>query len=228
MIKVIFNRISNGKFWDKRYSKKYFIQVIDFIFKMCSFPIPKRFSYYLNLIYMKKQYALLLGLLVFSLGVIAQNAVPLYDVLVKGGHVIDAKNGIDGIMDIAIKQGKIFKVDKNLNAKDAKQVVDAAGLIVAPGLIDLHAHVFAGTQPDHYLSDGLSALMPDGYTFRVGVTTVVDCGGAGWKNFATFKKNVIDVSQTRVLSFLNIVGEGMRGGNYEQDLAEMNPKFAAQ
>jgi dihydroorotase len=203
-----------------------FKQLISFS-KCVAFLYQKRFSYYLNLIYMKKQYALLLGLLVFSLGVIAQNAGPIYDVLVKGGHVIDAKNGIDGIMDIAIKQGKIFKVDKNLNAKDAKQVVDAAGLIVAPGLIDLHAHVFAGTQPDHYLSDGLSALMPDGYTFRVGVTTVVDCGGAGWKNFATFKKNVIDASQTRVLSFLNIVGEGMRGGNYEQDLAEMNSKFAA-
>jgi dihydroorotase len=201
-------------------------QLISFS-KCVAFLHQKRFSYYLNLIHMKKQYALLLVLLVFSLGVIAQNAGPIYDVLVKGGHVIDPKNGIDGIMDIAIKQGKIFKVDKNLNAKDAKQVVDAAGLIVAPGLIDLHAHVFAGTQPDHYLSDGLSALMPDGYTFRVGVTTVVDCGGAGWKNFATFKKNVIDVSQTRVLSFLNIVGEGMRGGNYEQDLAEMNPKFAA-
>jgi dihydroorotase len=69
--------------------------------------------------------------------------------------------------------------------------------------------------------------MPDGYTFRVGVTTVVDCGGAGWKNFATFKKNVIDVSQTRVLSFLNIVGEGMRGGNFEQDINDMNPKLAA-
>jgi dihydroorotase len=69
--------------------------------------------------------------------------------------------------------------------------------------------------------------MPDGYTFRVGVTTVVDCGGAGWRNFSTFKKNVIDISQTRVLSFLNIVGEGMRGGNYEQDIADMNPKFAA-
>ena len=66
---------------------------------------------------MKKQYALLLGLLVFSIGIFAQNASPIYDVLVKGGHVIDAKNGIDGVMDIAIKQGKIFKVDKNLNAK---------------------------------------------------------------------------------------------------------------
>ena len=150
-----------------------------------------------------------------------------FDVLVKGGHVIDPKNGIDAVMDIAIKAGKIFKVGKNLPASEAKQVVDATGLKVVPDIIDMHAHVFAGTQPDHYLSDGLSALMPDGYTFRVGVTTVVDCGGAGWKNFATFKKNVIDISQTRVLSFLNIVGEGMRGGNYEQDIADMNPKLAA-
>jgi dihydroorotase len=150
-----------------------------------------------------------------------------FDVLVKGGHVIDPKNGIDAVMDIAIKAGKIYKVGKNLPASEAKQVVDATGLKVVPGIIDMHAHVFAGTQPDHYLSDGLSALMPDGYTFRVGVTTVVDCGGAGWKNFATFKKNVIDISQTRVLSFLNIVGEGMRGGNYEQDIADMNPKLAA-
>ncbi len=176
---------------------------------------------------MKKLYYLLLVSLVSCLQLQAQNPVFIYDILVKGGRVIDAKNGIDGVIDIAIKEGKIYKVDKNLNAKDAKQVVDATGLIVTPGLIDLHAHVFAGTQGDHYLSDGLSALMPDGYTFRVGLTTVVDCGGAGWKSFATFKKNVIDVSQTRVLSFLNIVGEGMRGGNYEQDLAEMNPKFAA-
>jgi dihydroorotase len=150
-----------------------------------------------------------------------------FDVLVKGGHVIDPKNGVDAVMDIAIKAGKIFKVGKNLPASEAKQVVDATGLKVVPGIIDMHAHVFAGTQPDHYLSDGLSALMPDGYTFRVGVTTVVDCGGAGWRNFSTFKKNVIDISQTRVLSFLNIVGEGMRGGNYEQDIADMNPKLTA-
>ena len=146
---------------------------------------------------------------------------------IKNGHLIDPKNGIDAVMDVAIQAGKIFKVAKNLPTSDAKQVVDATGLKVVPGIIDMHAHVFAGTQPDHYLSDGLSALMPDGYTFRVGVTTVVDCGGAGWKNFATFKKNVIDISQTRVLSFLNIVGEGMRGGNYEQDIADMNPKLAA-
>ncbi len=176
---------------------------------------------------MKKLLLILFSVLTSYASTIAQTATPLYDIVVKGGHVIDPKNGIDGVTDIAIKQGKIVKVEKNINGADAKQVVDATDLIVSPGLIDLHSHVFAGTQPDHYLSDGLSALMPDANTFRVGLTTVVDCGGAGWKNFAVFKKNVIDVSQTRVLSFLNIVGEGMRGGNYEQDIADMNPKFAA-
>jgi dihydroorotase len=175
---------------------------------------------------MNKNLLIITLFVALSLQLTAQ-APASFDVLVKGGHVIDPKNGIDAVMDIAIKAGKIFKVGKNLPASEAKQVVDATGLKVVPGIIDMHAHVFAGTQPDHYLSDGLSALMPDGYTFRVGVTTVVDCGGAGWKNFATFKKNVIDISQTRVLSFLNIVGEGMRGGNYEQDIADMNPKLAA-
>ena len=94
----------------------------------------------------------------------AQTTANSFDVLVKGGHVIDPKNGIDAVMDVAIKAGKIVKVGKNLPAADARQVVDATGLKVVPGIIDMHAHVFAGTQPDHYLSDGLSALMPDGYT----------------------------------------------------------------
>ncbi len=176
---------------------------------------------------MNKYLFLLFTLVVLQLQLTAQPASSNYDILIKGGRVIDPKNNIDALMDVAVKAGKIFAIAKNLPEKEARQVVDATGLLVVPGLIDIHAHVFAGTQPDHYLSDGLSALMPDGYTFRVGVTTVVDCGGAGWKNFATFKKNVIDVSQTRVLSFLNIVGEGMRGGNYEQDINDMNPKLAA-
>ena len=150
-----------------------------------------------------------------------------YQIVIKGGLVIDPKNGINEVMDIAIQDGKIASVAKNIDAANAKQVINAKGLIVAPGLIDIHGHVFAGTQLDRGLSDGNSALMPDGYTFRVGVTTIVDCGGAGWKNFAVFKKNVIDVSQTRVLSFLNIVGEGMRGGPYEQDSRDMDPKMAA-
>lgn len=150
-----------------------------------------------------------------------------YDIVIKGGRVIDPKNNIDGIMDIAIKNGRIEKLAPSIDAKQANQTVDAKGLLVTPGIIDIHAHVFFGTEPDHYLSNGMVAVVPDGFTFRVGVTTVVDCGGAGWKSFATFKKNIIDNSQTRVLSFLNIVGEGMRGGVYEQDLNDMDPRMAA-
>jgi dihydroorotase len=150
-----------------------------------------------------------------------------YNIVIKGGHVIDAKNNIDGIMDIAINNGKIALVAKNIDSKEGRQVVDAKGLLVTPGLIDIHAHVFAGTEPDHYLSNGNVAVAPDGFTFRVGVTTVVDCGGAGWKSFPTFKKNIIETSQTRVLSFLNIVGEGMRGGAWEQNPNDMDPRLSA-
>ena len=172
---------------------------------------------------MKKVFISILCLITFFYNANAQS----YSIVIKGGLVIDPKNGINEVMDIAIQDGKIASVAKNINATGAAQVINAKGLIVAPGLIDIHGHVFAGTQPDRYLSDGNGALMPDGYTFRVGVTTIVDCGGAGWKNFPVFKKNVIDVSQTRVLSFLNIVGEGMRGGAYEQDARDMDPKMAA-
>ncbi len=150
-----------------------------------------------------------------------------YDIVIKGAHLIDPKNNIDMTMDVAIKEGKIAQVSKNIDIANASQVVDATGMYLTPGLIDIHAHVFAGTEPDHYLSNGLVAVVPDGFTFRVGVTTVADAGGAGWKSFPTFKKNIIDNSQTRVLSFLNIVGEGMRGGAYEQNPNDMDAKMTA-
>ncbi len=149
-----------------------------------------------------------------------------YDIVIRNGRVIDAKNGIDGVQDIAIKDGKIARIAKSIDAK-ASQVVDATGFLVTPGLIDIHAHVFFGTEPDHYLSNGLTAVMPDGFSFRVGVTTLVDAGGAGWKSFPTFKKNIIDNSQTRVLSFMNIVGEGMVGGVHEQNLGDMDARMTA-
>src|SRR5690348_8403092 len=93
-----------------------------------------------------------------------------YSIVIKEGHVIDPKNNIDGIMDVAINGGKIVQVAKNIDGKKAQQVVNAKGLYVMPGLIDIHAHNFFGTEPDHYLSNGLVAVAPDGFTFRVGVT----------------------------------------------------------
>lgn len=150
-----------------------------------------------------------------------------YSLLIKGGHIIDPKNNIDQVMDLAIKDGKIAKTGKDIDPKTARQVIDATGMYVTPGLIDIHGHVFYGTQPNHYLSNGLAAVAPDGFTFRVGVTTIVDAGGAGWESFGDFKRNIIFNSQTRVLSFLNIVGPGMRGDTYEQDTTTMDAQMAA-
>lgn len=156
-------------------------------------------------------------------GMLAQE----YDMVIVNGHVIDAKNNIDRIMDVAIADGKIATVAKKIDASKAKQVIDATGLYVSPGLIDIHSHNFFGTEPDSYLSNSFTALPPDGFTFRVGVTTVVDVGGAGWRNFNTFKNQTIAHSKTRVLSFLNIIGSGMKGGAVEQNVNDMDAKLTA-
>ena len=150
-----------------------------------------------------------------------------YSVVIKGGHVIDPKNNINGMMDVAIDDGKIARVAKNIDAKGAPQVVDAKGLYVTPGLIDIHTHVFFGTNLDQTYSNGPNALPPDGFTFRNGVTTIVDAGCSGWRDFETFKKQTIDLSQTRVLALLNIVGSGMRGGKFEQNVDDMDAKPTA-
>lgn len=161
-----------------------------------------------------------------TFGTKAQSPVTKYSLVIKGGHVIDPKNNINQVMDLAVADGRIAAVAKNIDTKLAEKVINASGLFVTPGLIDIHTHVFAGTD-DRSLSDGSSALPPDGFTFRAGVTTVVDCGGAGWRSFDAFKRNIIDRSQTRVLSFLNIVGAGMKGeATFEQNIEDMDPKKA--
>ncbi|MEK6476529.1 amidohydrolase/deacetylase family metallohydrolase [Catalinimonas sp. 4WD22] len=166
-----------------------------------------------------------LPLLFLLLCLVSQAWAQNYSLLLKGGHVIDPKNNIDEVMDIAISGDSIVRVAKNISEDEAEKVVDVSGLYVTPGLIDIHSHNFHGTEPDAYLSNSFTALPPDGFTFRAGVTTVVDVGGAGWKNFNTFKEQTIDQSKTRVLSFLNIVGSGMKGGPYEQNLNDMDGKM---
>ncbi len=151
-----------------------------------------------------------------------------YDLLLDGGHVIDPRNGIDRPMDVAISDGTIALVADDISPSEATRVVDATGLYVTPGFIDIHAHVYYGVQPDEAYSNGFNSIPPDGFTFRSGVTTVVDAGGSGWRNFDHFREQVIDRSQTRVLAFLNIVGHGMKGGRYEQDLTDMDPAETAR
>ena len=144
-----------------------------------------------------------------------------YDLLLIHGHVIDDKNRIDGLRDVGIKDGRIVAVAPHLNVKDALKTVDVTGNYVTPGLIDIHVHVYAGTgERDSYAGD--NSVYPDGFTFRTGVTTVVDAGSSGRKNFDDFKDRIIDRSKTRVLAELNIVGAGMRGPKYEDNLNDMD------
>ena len=151
-----------------------------------------------------------------------------YNIVIKGGHVIDPKNNIDGPMDIAVTAGKIALVARNIDATNAIQVVDATGMYVTPGLIDMHVHVFHGPNLNQGYMNGPWSVPPDGFTFRVGVTTVVDAGSPGWRTFPDFKRQVIDISQTRVLAFLNIVGEGMRGDPFVQNIKDMDPRRTAE
>ena len=150
-----------------------------------------------------------------------------FDLLLKGGHVIDGRNRLSAIRDVGIKDGKVAAVAQTIDPSRALKAVDVSGLYVAPGLIDIHVHVYAGTgERGSYAGD--NSVYPDGFTYRTGVTTVADAGSSGWRNFEDFKDRIIDRSRTRVLAFLNIVGHGMRGGQYEQALDDMDAKPTAE
>lgn len=147
-----------------------------------------------------------------------------YSLVIKGGHVIDPKNGRSAKLDVAIDGRRIAKVAADIPASQAARVVNAEGLYVVPGLIDIHAHVYTGTGVKALTGD--SSVYPDGFSFRSGVTTQVDAGSSGWRNFEDFRQRIIDRSQTRVLAFINIVGNGMSPSG-EDDNAEMQPAQAA-
>lgn len=148
------------------------------------------------------------------------------DILLKNGHVIDPANNINARSDVAIADGKIFKVAAGITST-AKKVIDVTGMYVCPGLIDIHTHVFVGSKPDTF-ADGILSLSPDDFTFRAGVTTVVDAGTSGWRNFPVFKDQVIHRSKTRILAFLNIAGAGMSGKQAQEDIHDMDPAKASE
>ncbi len=150
-----------------------------------------------------------------------------YDLLLQGGHVVDAKNHISAERDVAIRDGKIAAIAEHIEPSSALKTVDVRGLYVTPGLIDIHVHVYASTgEKNSYAGD--NGVYPDGFTLRNGVTTVADAGSSGYRNFEDFKEHIIDRSKTRVLAFINIVGAGMRGPKYEDNLADMEPEPAAE
>jgi dihydroorotase len=149
-----------------------------------------------------------------------------YDLVLSGGHVLDPRNHRDGIMDVGIKDGRVTAVQSHIAQADTIKVIQLHGLYLTPGLIDIHVHAYAGTgEKASYAGD--NSLYPDGFTFRNGVTTVVDAGSSGWRNFEDFKERVIDRSDTRVLAFINIVGAGMRGPLYENNNEDMDGRATA-
>jgi dihydroorotase len=170
---------------------------------------------------LKKACAVLLAIASYA------SAQPRYDLLLKGGHVIDAKNGLSAVRDVAIAEGKIAAVAENIPASEARRTIDVSSLYVTPGLVDIHVHVFAGSMGREYT--GENCVRPDGFTFRSGVTTVVDAGSSGWRNFGEFRDQIVNRSQTRVFAMLNIVGSGMGGRpDVEQNTRDMDPQRTAE
>jgi len=137
----------------------------------------------------------------------------MYDLIIKGGHVIDPANHIDARLDIAVQGDRIAAVDKDIPTDQSKKIAHVNGYYVTPGLIDIHLHAYGGYN---------GWMFPDEHVLPQGVTTVVDTGGAGCKKFEHFKDTIISESKTRVLALINIVGAGMEGA-VEQDTSEMDP-----
>jgi dihydroorotase len=139
-----------------------------------------------------------------------------YDLLLIGGHVVDPANEIDGVRDVAIRNGRIARVAASIPTQSAKRTVDLRGLYVVPGLVDIHSHQYGYS----------GALFPDDVALPAGTTTVVDAGGPGWRNFEDYREKILRRARTRVLTFINIVGLGM-GGN-ESDVEDMDPQATAR
>jgi dihydroorotase len=144
---------------------------------------------------------------------------PRFELLLKGGHLIDPANGRSVLMDLAVSGGKVAAVDAAIPATAAVQVVDVTGLYVTPGLIDIHIHCHV------YSEQFYGCIVADGQSWRAGVTTMVDAGTAGALDFGRFKERVIDKSRTRILAFVNIADHGMGPG--EQEREHLLPELCA-
>ncbi|MDA1193328.1 MAG: amidohydrolase/deacetylase family metallohydrolase [Candidatus Poribacteria bacterium] len=142
------------------------------------------------------------------------------DLLLKGGHVLDPANRIDGTFDVGIRGDRIAAVAASIPSDSAEHVVDMTGLIVVPGLIDIHTHAY------HTRHWGVGSLNADAHFLKEGVTTCVDTGTAGHDEFADFYENVMRASVTRILAYVNISAPGM--GDPEQVVANLDPRKAAE
>ncbi len=155
-----------------------------------------------------------LALFIFLLAA-ASAAAQDFDLLLRGGRLIDPRNNRDGRFDVAIRAGRIAAIEPSIAPSRARKSVDVSGLLVTPGLIDLHVHVFfTAGNPGAWAGD--NSVQPDAFSFRTGVTTMVDAGSSGWRNFEIFRTTVIDRARTRVFAMLNIAGFGMVSDATEQ------------
>lgn len=153
------------------------------------------------------------------------NASPLScDLLLRGGRVVDPANGISGPADVAVKDGKILAVGKDLSANAAK-TLDVSGCFVTPGLIDMHCHCYPFFP---YAPDSLPTVNPDAHMFQNGVTTAVDAGTCGWRDFPRFAEEIIEKSAVRVFAFVNIADGGMVHMDTEQECRHFHPALAAE
>lgn len=148
-----------------------------------------------------------------------------FDVVLKGGRLIDPRNSRDGHFDVAVRDGKIAAIEPAIDTSRARRAIDVTGMLVTPGMIDLHVHVFfTAGNPGAWAGD--NSVPPDAFSFRTGVTTMVDAGSAGWRNFELFRTSVIDRARTRVLAMVNIAGFGMISDATEQN--DFNPEAIAK
>lgn len=167
--------------------------------------------------------------LIVAFAAVSVHAQPAYDLILKGGRVIDPKSNLNRVADVAIAAGKIARIDASIPASEARRVADVSGLYVTPGLIDIHAHLY--NRPGYPSPKRNQSVQPDTVSFRTGITTMVDAGTSGWRDFPDFRRGTIERSQTRVLAFLNIVAAGMGMGNEhdaEQHDADAAAKMALQ
>lgn len=148
-----------------------------------------------------------------------------FDLLIRGGTVFDPEQCSFRQEDIAVKDGAIVRRDAGFSGEEAENILDASGCIVSPGLIDMHCHIYPVFP--YVRRDSLRTTNAEEHMVRCGVTTAVDAGTCGWRNFGDFKENVIDATKLRVLAFLDIAAKGMAYPDSEQAVADINPQIAA-
>ena len=151
---------------------------------------------------------------------------PAYDLIVKGGHIVDPSQSLSFVRDLAVSAGRVVRIAEDIPATDARQVLDARDKIVTPGLIDVHGHVYDGVTP--------LGIPADPNNIAKGVTTVLDAGSAGANTFPGLRKNVINVVDTRVFALLNISVVGLSASDADDRYGELlnlsyaDPQLAIQ